>query len=71
MISADGRIQLAYQEVSATDGLAGLSAGTATDPDFEESDLSGYGACSVPDPVFLDSFESGNCDQWSDEVQGP
>ena len=43
----DGRIVLSYLGISASDGLAGLSAGTGVPSGFTESDLSGYPACVV------------------------
>ncbi len=65
----DGTLWLAYEQVAASDGLAGLSEGAGVDPDFGESDLTGYGPCTTP-PMFGDGFESGDCTQWSDEVPG-
>lgn len=44
----DGRIQLNYLSIDATDGIAGLSAGLGLDPDFEETDLSAQGPCGTP-----------------------
>lgn len=46
----DGRIQIAYLSVAATDGLAGLSAGTGLSPDFFETDLSAAAACGPLPP---------------------
>jgi len=45
----DGRIAVTYLAIAATDGLAGLSAGSGLPPDFMESDLSAYGPCACPD----------------------
>ncbi|MBU0716773.1 MAG: hypothetical protein KJ749_00860, partial [Planctomycetes bacterium] len=44
-----GRIVISYLQVAATDGLAGLSAGTGLDPDFIESDLSVMAPCAPGD----------------------
>lgn len=41
----DGTIRITWLTVDATDGLAGLSAGNGLPLDFEESNLSAYGAC--------------------------
>lgn len=41
----DGTVTITHLSIAATDGLAGLSAGTGTPADFVESDLSAYGAC--------------------------
>jgi hypothetical protein len=43
----DGRIRLTCLEIDATDGLAGLSAGTGVPVNFQESDFSSYGVCSL------------------------
>ncbi|MBU0717761.1 MAG: hypothetical protein KJ749_05880, partial [Planctomycetes bacterium] len=51
-----GMIVISYLNVSMTDGLAGLSAGTGLDPDFIESDLSAMGPCAPP----------GDCDEDGD-----
>jgi len=61
-----GKVVLSYVQVDATDGLAGLSAGGGVDPDFEELDLSGFGICNPL--IFMDSFETGNCDMWTEEL---
>lgn len=65
----NGALWMAYDEVAADDGLAGLSEGAGLDLDFGPSDLTGYGPCTAP-PLFGDGFESGDCTQWSDEVPG-
>jgi hypothetical protein len=41
----DGTIVVTYLGIAAADGLAGLSAGLGTLPDFIMSDISGYGSC--------------------------
>jgi len=46
----DGRIQLAWLNIAATDGLSGLSAGGGTPIDFFESDLSAVGDCGPRPP---------------------
>ena len=43
----DGRIVLSYTNITATDGLAGVSAGNGVDPDFGPTDLSALGTCDV------------------------
>jgi len=47
----DGRITLSYLNLSATDGLAGLSRGTGQDPDFLMADLSALGPCQFYPPA--------------------
>ncbi len=47
----DGRIRVTCLELGVTDGLAGLSEGLGEPPDFEESDLTSYGACTPPDAL--------------------
>ncbi|HRX84129.1 MAG TPA: C25 family cysteine peptidase [Phycisphaerae bacterium] len=47
----DGRIEINFLAIAATDGLAGLSAGAGVDPDFLESDLSALGACGPQPPT--------------------
>jgi hypothetical protein len=42
----DGVIQITYLNLSATGGVAGLSAGRGSPPEFVESDLSAYQNCS-------------------------
>jgi len=54
----DGTITITHLSIAAVDGLAGLSAGTGTPPDFVESDLSAYGVCSGCPDADLD----GICD---------
>lgn len=46
----DGRIQLAWLNVAAADGIAGLSAGGGVPIDFFESDLSDVGDCGPRPP---------------------
>lgn len=46
----DGRIQISWLSIGATDGLAGLSQGLGVDPDFLESDLSTYPSCGPRPP---------------------
>ncbi|QOJ02359.1 MAG: S8 family serine peptidase [Planctomycetia bacterium] len=46
----DGRIQITWLAISATDGLAGLSGSTSLSPDFFEDDLSAHGACGPRPP---------------------
>jgi hypothetical protein len=46
----DGRIQLAWLTISASDALVGLSLGGGVPIDFLPSDLSGYGACGPRAP---------------------
>ena len=46
----DGRIQISYLALGATDGLAGLSEGTGLPALHIPSDLSGYGACGPMPP---------------------
>ncbi|MDM8525452.1 serine protease [Desulfococcaceae bacterium HSG8] len=41
----DGVIRITYLEISADDGIAGLSGGDGIPQGFSESDLSGYGSC--------------------------
>ena len=41
----NGKIRLNYLDISATDGLAGLSEGLGVSPDFYPTDLSDMGAC--------------------------
>ena len=42
----DSRIRLAWLDLAAMDGLAGLSRGGGVPAGFSESDLSAYGSCS-------------------------
>ena len=44
----DGRIRLTCLAIKATDGLAGVSAGTGLPANFAKSDLTSYGSCSAP-----------------------
>lgn len=46
----DGRIQISYLAIAATDGLAGLSDGNGLSPDFFETDLSALGDCGPRPP---------------------
>ncbi len=46
----DGRIQISYLSIAATDGLAGLSEGLGLSPDFFETDLSALGDCGPRPP---------------------
>ena len=46
----DGTIAFHYLNLGAADGLAGLSRGNVTPPDFLESNLSGYAACGPRPP---------------------
>ncbi len=46
----DGRIQITWLTLSATDGLAGLSPGGGLSPDFFEADISGFGSCGPRPP---------------------
>jgi hypothetical protein len=46
----DGRIQLAWLNIAANDGIVGLSAGGGTPIDFFESDLSAVGDCGPRPP---------------------
>ncbi|MBN2445916.1 MAG: hypothetical protein JXO22_04285, partial [Phycisphaerae bacterium] len=55
----DGRIRLTWLTVAATDGLAGLSAGTGTPTGFVEDDLSAYVPCWTP----CDFDHDGDVDQ--------
>jgi len=50
----NGRITISYLAIAATDGLAGLSAGTGVDPDFLMSDLSALGPCQTFPPTAHD-----------------
>ena len=47
----DGRIQLAWLAVAATEGIVGLSDGLGVPIDFQETDLSEYTLCGVGPPV--------------------
>jgi hypothetical protein len=47
----DGTIGIAYLDMAASDGIAGLSAGTGLDPDYYPSDLSTMGSCGPRPPV--------------------
>ena len=49
----DGTIRIAYLNVDAADGLAGISEGAGIPADFVESDLSAYGLCPPPDDLQL------------------
>ena len=44
----DGRIRMTHLAMATTTGLVGLSAGNGVPAGFLESDLSSYGACSLP-----------------------
>lgn len=46
----DGRIQLAWLQIDATDGLVGFSTGDGVPVDFLPSDLSSYGPCGPRPP---------------------
>ncbi|MCP4247430.1 MAG: S8 family serine peptidase, partial [bacterium] len=46
----DGRIQMTWLGLGASDGIAGLSEGLGTSPDFFETDLSGAGTCGPRPP---------------------
>lgn len=46
----DGRIQINYLSIAATDGLAGLSEGLGLSPDFFATDLSAMGECGPRPP---------------------
>jgi|GEM_PF-574380 len=43
------KIRITYLDITATDGLAGLSDGEGVSPYFVETDLSGYMPCNYPD----------------------
>ncbi len=43
----DGRIRVSYLNVTAKDGLAGLSNGQGIPSDFDETDLTGFGLCGA------------------------
>ncbi len=64
----NGRIRMTWLNISATDGLAGLSAGSGVPPDFTEDDLSAYGPCDcnrngISDECDVDCGEPGGlCD---------
>ncbi len=47
----DGRIQLAWLAVAATEGIVGLSEGLGVPVGFQETDLSEYPRCGVGRPV--------------------
>jgi hypothetical protein len=47
----DGMIRIAYLDVAANDGIAGLSEGQGVDPDFYATDLSAMGVCGPKPPV--------------------
>jgi hypothetical protein len=49
-----GQIKISYLAIAATDGLAGLSAGGGTSPDFYMSDLSAMGVCQTFPPTAQD-----------------
>lgn len=57
---ADGRIRLTWLELSAVDGLAGISEGNGRPADFVPSNLSGYIACGG----FVDTDGDGMSDAW-------
>ncbi len=50
----DGRILIAFEEVTAIDGITGLSAGAGLPPDFGESDLSAATSCGAQPPIAED-----------------
>ncbi|TVQ58859.1 MAG: hypothetical protein EA379_12555, partial [Phycisphaerales bacterium] len=54
----DGTIVITWLELSANDGLAGLSAGGGVPVDFFMSDLSSYSACGPRPPIAQNSFET-------------
>ena len=61
-----GTIRITYLDISATDGLAGLSRGENTPVYFEESDLSGYYLCGDFEPdgdVDMDDLMM-LCERW-------
>ncbi len=62
----NGRIAITYLNIAATDGLAGLSAGTGVPAGFTESDLSAYGPCHCPD-----ADSDGVCDTNDNCVTNP
>ncbi|MCO6438229.1 MAG: trypsin-like peptidase domain-containing protein [Phycisphaerae bacterium] len=47
----DGEIHLAYTQIAAVDGIAGLSEGLGLSPDYNEMDLSAGGNCGAQPPV--------------------
>jgi hypothetical protein len=59
----DGRVVLSYLGITASDGLAGLSAGNGIDPDFLMSDLSGLGTCQSFPPTANNGQVSVNMGQ--------
>jgi len=59
----DGRVTISYLNVTATDGLAGLSRGTGQDPDFLMSDLSAMGPCQFFPPTAHDVGTSAGSGQ--------
>lgn len=60
----DGRIRITYLELSALDGLAGLSQGLGVPDNFEESDLSAYAPCGATSPgsgvLYKHSLDANN-----------
>ena len=63
----DGTIVLSYLDISATDGLAGLSAGGGVPAEFYATDLSAMGACEgdcngngIPDDLDIAGGTSGD-----------
>jgi hypothetical protein len=50
-LSFDGTIAVTYLAVNTDGGIAGLSSGGGTDPDFLDSLFGGYGACGPRPPV--------------------
>lgn len=58
----DGQIRITHLDVSALDGLVGLSEGLGLAPDFQESDISGYDLCSISQGfLFLTSPDPLSC----------
>ncbi len=66
----DGAITINYLDLTASDGLAGLSAGNGLDPEFFMSDLSNLGVCQPEPPVaYGDMVEVGTATAVEIELQ--
>jgi len=50
----DQTIRISYLDVSAEDGIAGLSAGEGMPPEYLDMDLSELGGCAVPGDLNCD-----------------
>jgi hypothetical protein len=53
----DGRLRLSWLEMTAADGIAGISAGSGLPPDFVERDITAYAICAPIDTLNVTPYD--------------